>query len=115
MGEDRRSYSMDGYLAADGFDGQRQMMNLKRIILGSVLGITLIVGITFISLFSGKDLQGFRIGFLVLISLGLVVTLSAMIIYLPKIGSQIQAIYRESIEQKAKELNEQSSDPTEDR
>ena len=91
------------------------MSTVKRIVLSSVLGISLIVGITVISIFSGKSLQGFWMGFLVLISLGLVVTLAAMIIYLPKIGSWILAIYRESIEQNAKELNEQSSDPTEDR
>ena len=91
------------------------MSTVKRIVLSSVLGISLIVGITVISIFSGKGLQGFWMGFLVLISLGLVVTLAAMIIYLPKIGSWILAIYRESIEQNAKELNEQSSDPTEDR
>ena len=115
MGEDRRSYSMDGYLAADGFDGQRQMMNLKRIILGSVLGITLIVGIMLISLFYGKNLSGIWVGLLVLVILIAVLNLAAMIIYLPKIGSWILARYRAFIEKKAKELNEQSSDPTEDR
>ena len=105
---------MGHYLAADGFNGESQMTTVKRIVLSSVLGTILIVGLLFFNLFYGSP-QGFRIGWMILTGLLLVLNLAAMIIYLPKIGSWILARYRAFIEKKAKELNEQSSDPTEDR
>ena len=87
------------------------MSTVKRIVLSSVLGTILIIGLLFFNLFYGSP-QGLRIGWMILTGLLLVLNLAAMIIYLPKIGSWILQF---TASQKTKELNEQSSDSTEDR